>query len=423
MADLILRSTLVFAFLVPATLSGAVAGRIACTEEAFTRALADACPSGNTTITFDCRDTTILISQASDRYDRLVSCDDVTIDGEDRNITFRLDPPCHSELACPDDNGGAWLVSLRGNRGLVRNLTVDSFFEGIHAGYNVGNTVERVTFIRPCDDAFTNIEGATGSVFRDNVIRNACDKALQLYGRDIAATQHLDPSSGDYWDVRVLDNTFIDCKQPIRTTRRGRIQVRGNTFQEENPGTLFGCDGPRFEGSGVAVYFEGNLVDGCRRGLRVNEDVDLIATGNTFRGNVLRGALVRGSSRALFEANRFEANGGGGSSEAFYGGLAVAESASVDAGGGSTLLDGVRRSSAGANVFILNEGPSDPELDLHNVGGSLVKAEGNYWGGTEPVGRVTGDVDYTPWLTEEPGGPGGEPPPAPVNLRRTDTLP
>jgi len=381
------------------------AERIPCTQEAFEQALAAACPRGYVTITFDCRDTTIFIRTSSPRDNRVVSCDGVTIDGEDRNITFQQDPPCEQgyETTCPDIEGGAWLVSLRGNRGAVRNLTVRSFWEGIHVSGGFGNSVENVVFDRPCDDALTNLEGATGTVFRQVEVRRACDKGIQIYGRHIATTANLDPADPSYYDLQILDSRFVDCKQPIRATQRGRFLVRGNRFEQvDSQGGLFSCDGPRFGGSGIAVYFENNRIEGCRRGVRVEEEAQFLASGNSFLGNALRGAAVYGSALARFDGNRFEGNGGSSSAEAYYGGLAVAGSARVDAGGGALTLDGRTESSRGGNLFLGNRGPSGRPLDVQNLTSIVVRAEGNWWGDLDPSDQVEGPVDFEPWLTAPP---------------------
>jgi parallel beta-helix repeat protein len=258
-----------------------------------------------------------------------------------------------------------------------------------------------------------------GTVFRDNVLRSACDKAIQVYGRSIQETTNISPTHPTYFDLQVLDNRFIDCKQPIRSTAQGRYLVKGNEFLVEDPGTLFTCDGPRFDGSDNAVYFQDNLLQGCRRGLRVSGSVHVIAEGNRFVGNQLRGVAMFESARGLFQNNRFELNGGSTSAEAYYGGLAVADTARVDAGGGSVTVDGQARTSTGFNVFLLNRSSTDASLDVSNLTTTAVRAIGNFWGDLDPSDQVEGDVVFTNFLSADPTSSG--PPQAPGNLRRTDT--
>ena len=72
-------------------------------------------------------------------------------------------------------------------------------------------------------------------------------------------------------------------------------------------------------------------------------------------------------------------------------------------------------------MFQGNRSPSDPTLDVNNETGSQapVKAEGNYWGDTNPGDQVSGAVDYDPPLDSEPPQDTGQLA-APQNPRRID---
>jgi hypothetical protein len=121
--------------------------------------------------------------------------------------------------------------------------------------------------------------------------------------------------------------------------------------------------------------------------------------GNTFSNNGLRGLSCFSSSICLVENDTFTNNGGGttgGDPIQGYGGIAVGQSAVLDAGGGSNTLDWEVRSSAGSNTFSLNNSSTDSELDIHNLTATEMKAECNTWGGATTADWVTGSVDYTP---------------------------
>jgi len=416
---------------------------IACTQAAFEAALQAACSGGSKTITFDssCRNAVISVTPGN-RSRREVACDGVVIDGQDLNVTFEMTPAwwmtnhcdtngdgVYAETcdtngdgapdACPEYEAGDWFLMVRGNNATVANLTVRHFWDGVHFDSAThGNTVMNCHFKKQADDSFTNEEGAWGNTFAHNTLEDHCDKGIQIYGRDRGA------SSG--YDLEILNNTFTNVDQPIRANHSGRFLAEGNLIQEVSAGALYHCQGPRFDGNQMAVYWQGNTVSQCLRGLRVSGDVHLIATeGNLFVRNRYRGLYLydnaNGSPRGLVQESSFEENGGSTSSEDGYGGIAVKGSAQVDAGGGSFTLDGVAMRSIGGNSFLRNKSATDPTLDVYNLGSVTLKAESNWWGDGDPSDQVSGSVDFAPALAGPPQQ--GTLPEPPSNLQRTDTKP
>jgi hypothetical protein len=321
--------------------------------------------------------------------------------------------------ACPEYESGDWFLVIRGNGVTVANLAIQNFWDGVHFDDGThGNTVTHSRFLRQADDSFTNESGAWGNTFSNNVLKDHCDKGIQLYGRDRTT------STG--YDVEILNNTITNVDQPIRAPSNGRFLVSGNVIEEVSPAPLYACQGPRFDGSRTAVYWRQNTVRGCQRGLRVSGDVHLIASDdNLFMSNRVRGLYLydnaNGSPRALVQESRFERNGGSTSSEDGYGGIAQKGSAQIDAGGGSLSLDGQTMSSIGGNVFLQNRSATDSTLDVYNVGTALLKAESNWWGDASPSDQISGNVDLSPWLSEAPQT--GTAPEPPSNLQRTDVKP
>jgi hypothetical protein len=433
-----------------AWITSARAAVIDCTEAAWENALTH-CTSGET-ITFNCpAGTTIPITPT--RYaNRVLTCTNVTIDGEHK-VTFDMTPPWWVADAsfCTLANCGApctqasdsclptqgptgtgsnqtnqWVIALRGTGQTLKNITYRYFMEGIHAEAN-NVTIDGVVGVDPGDDSFSNPPGGgssgyhSGVVLQNSTFNRSNDKAVILYGGT--------PAGSTVFDVRVLNNTFTNCAQPLRVSQSsGRYDVQGNTFQQSSPpSSLYNVTGPRFGDDGdpssvsAIIYWKGNTVRGTRRGLRMTGYSQLISGGgNTYTANGLRGLVIMDHARAIVQQDTFSGNGaiGSSSSEAGEGGLAVAGSAAADAGGGPGMsLDGATRSSIGGNSFLGNKSFADATLDVQNLTTTSLSAKNNWWGDQDPSNQVAGTVVFIPFLS---GPPNASAPPTVDNVRRTD---
>jgi len=388
---------------------------IPCTQAAFHAAL-QGCGGAGRAITFDCADTTIFLSATGDGP-RQTGCDDLLIDGMDRNITFEMSPACWGQAIpadqcrvpldpdgtcpCPAENSGTVFLSLEGDNTTVRNLTVRHFFDGIKTAGN-GNTVENVDFERACDEAIGSI-GGVGNLFTGIRARTACGKCMQNYG-DFSATA-ADPRLREHYNAILRDSLLTDCQQPVRTTNSGRYLIESTRMEGFHESGMFRCLGPRFT-SGVGdtqvVHLAGVELDGCDDGIRVGGNVQALVWGSTLVNNEFRGLLASANSRVVMWDNVVRGNGGLASSELGLGGVGITETGQVDLGGGNLTIDEQPVSSPGGNTLCDNVGPQGYPREVHNVTATTVAAANNYWCTADPQSRVTGPVDTEPFLTEEP---------------------
>ncbi len=398
-------------------LPGSWSCSIECSEMAFEQALAT-CGAPSGTITFDCADTTIALSNQRGDDGRIVRCDGLRIDGLDRNIEFALDPVCNAipilphrcavalnsdgTCDCPDINNGTGFLVLLGSDNRVENLTVRGFFEGIKLGGR-NNLVRNVEFDRLCDDAIGTLSGGAGNVFSDLVIRRGCDKCMQSFG-DLADTDP-DPRLDSHYNGIFRNIDFIGCAQPARMTDAGRYRIERSRLLPlplatpwSTPDRLFECSGPRFS-SGLPgeliVHIADTEMSGCRRGIRIGGQAAAVLTRNRISNAMLRGVLATGESRARLESNVIVGNGGEYSAEAGEGGVSVLDSAHVDLGGGAVTIDGETLSSRGLNVICANVDRALAPRQLENRSTNPVSALHNYWCGreTEPAGPGLSSVD------------------------------
>lgn len=397
-------------------LEGTHACATACTAEAFHAALAT-CGAPTGAIAFDCRDTTIALPVGSGAHRRL-DCDDLVIDGAGRGIAFESAPLCwqmpvavedcpggletDGTCRCPDVDDGPTFLSLRGDRNVVRDLTVRGFFDGIRLGGRDG-LVERVRFERLCDDAFGSVGEGVGNEFRGLSVSEGCDKCSENAG-SLGATDP-DPRLRDHYNATFTDIEFSGCRTPVRMTDSGRFLLRRVAMRGDL--TDFPCDGPRFStASGASRLFvrvEDSLVENCRRGLRFGRSAEGVIEGSVVRGCALRGLRVAGNSEVSVTRSVFVDNGGNGSSESGFGGVATVGLGAVDLGGGALdFVSGVVR-SAGANTLCRNFGPDDRPRDLDNATEIGISAESNWWCSVEaPFSRLRGPADVVPWLDRAP---------------------
>ncbi len=396
-------------------LPGTYSCPIACTEAAFHAAL-QSCGGAGRAITFDCTDTTILISDASNGP-RQTSCNNLVIDGMNRGITFEMNPKCWGRVipadqcrvaldadgtcSCPDVNSGTLFLALNGNNMTVRNLSVRYFFDGIKTGGN-DNTVENVDFERVCDEATGNTAGV-GNLYTGIHARTACGKCMQNYG--VISATAADPKLRDHYNAIVRDSLFTDCQQPIRMTNAGRYRIEYTRMEGFYASGIFRCLGPRFStsaGDTQVVHMTGCELDGCDNGVRIGGNVEALVWGNTLVNNEFRGLLATSNARVSMWDNVVRGNGGLATSEAGLGGVGVSDTAELDLGGGSLTIDGQLVTSPGRNVLCDNVSPQGTSREVHNVTTATVKAENNYWCTMDPQSHVTGPVDTDPFLTAEP---------------------
>jgi len=396
---------------------GSFACAIPCTEQAFEEAIASCgAPTGH--IAFDCRDTIIAIAQASGTRPRRVDCDGLVIDGLDRNISFEMDPLCwripldvtqcsgpleyDGTCACPDVDNGTTFLLLTGAGDVVRNIAVRGFFDGIRA-QGVGDLVENVSFERICDDAFGSVGGGVGNLFRHLAVSDGCDKCAQSAG-SVAATDP-DPRLGAHYNAIFSDIDFLGCRTPLRMAQGGRFRIEDARM---GPGTdvAFACDGPRFSSAkpgALVIEMQRSTISDCRRGVRFGRYAAGILEGNSIRTCALRGVWAGGDAQVSLSANDIRANGGKGSSEYGFGGVAAVGNARVDLGGGSLEIGGASVVSRGANAICDNYRPEGIRSDVDNASSGVIAAEDNWWCTKDsPSLRVAGPVDVMPYLERAP---------------------
>jgi len=395
---------------------GSYSCAIDCTPEALHAALAD-CGAPTGVITFACSDTVISVPAGGDKHLRATHCDDLVIDGLDRGIAFEMDPPCYeipvaaSQCAgplradgtcvCPAIDGGAGFLVLRGTRNVVRNLTVRNFYEGIHAAGR-DNTVENVRFERICDDAVGTIDDGVGNVFAGLAIADGCDKCSQSFGD--ASLTAADPRLRAHYNAIFREVAFDGCQVPLRMTDGGRYLVE-RTRMSGGDDTLFGCSGPRFtspQGQTLVVDIRDSIVEECRRGVRFGGTAQALVSKTTVVASRLRGLLFSGSARGRVWDSSIVGNGGYGSSEPGFGGVAATDSARVDLGGGAVIVDGGEAASPGRNTICNNITLGGDRLDVQNLTTEPIFALGNYWCTLEPSPRLAGTVLHEPFLDSVP---------------------
>jgi cysteine-rich repeat protein len=395
---------------------GSYSCAIDCTPDALQAALAS-CGAPTGVITFACNDTVIAIPPSDNLQARTATCDDLVVDGLDRNITFALDPPCYEiplpaedcavaladdgTCACPAVNRGDGFLRLHGDRNVVRNLTVKGFFEGVHlAGRE--STVEYATFERICDDAIGNIDGGVGNLFQNLVVSKGCDKCSESFG-DVSLTDPY-PHFRTHYNAIFRDIAFSECQQPLRMTEGGRFLIERVDIAGGATG-LFSCNGPRFTsvaGADLVIEMRDSTIRRCRRGLRIGSDAEALVYRNRIESSTFRGVLVTAGGAARLWDNVILGNGGAGNSEPGFGGVVATVGGQIDLGGGLVAIDGVEETSPGGNMICDNFAPGGVRADVANETDTAVSAIGNYWCTIDPSSRLRGNVVATPALVTAP---------------------
>jgi cysteine-rich repeat protein len=399
-------------------LAGTWACAIPCTAEAFHAALAS-CGAPSGAIAFACEDTTIAIPPGAGKPARDVLCNGLVVDGAGRGIAFELDPACWNTILlpeqcpgglapdgtcfCPDVDSGEQFLLLRGNDNVVRDLTVRGFFDGIPVRGR-RNLVENVRFERLCDDAFGSVSTGVGNVFRRLSVRLGCDKCSEN-GGSIADTDP-DPRVPEHYNGILRDVDFDGCRAPVRVSSAGRFLLDGVTMGSTD--SAFPCDGPRFTSASgsdvVALDVLRSTVANCRHGLRLGRGAQASIRDSRFSSCRLRGLRLASTAKASVEGTTFDSNGGGGSSEGGFGGVAlVGSDASLDLGGGELTLGGRTVRSAGANSLCDNRAPNGSRREVETDAAVTVPAAGNWWCSASPwADRLVGPVETTPLLGRAP---------------------
>ena len=338
--------------------------------------------------------------------------------------------------ACTETERGTGFLRLRGDNNIVRNLTVQHFYEGlqVHGSYNL---VENVDFSHMCDDGPGSTTGK-GNVFRDFTISEGCDKCIQNEGdvdslgscsdsfyttgttcteADEIWTDETDESSDDYYHA-IFDNiTTVNCSKPFRMSGGGRFKIMDSEMKTE--GDHAHCKGPLFsltttdydEGKRSVVYIEDTIVDNCQEGIGFSGTAEGILHRNTVTNCGRRGVLVTKNSRISMTGNIIRFNGGETSSEKGFGGVAAWDNDNdsflphLDLGGGSIEIDRKTVTSDGFNVICDNVYVVGLKFDVHNLSEASVTAINNWWGDTDPSDQTRkhpGDIAHEPVMRRAP---------------------
>ena len=303
---------------------------------------------------------------------RKTLCNDMLIDGTNRNITIEMsdsetktlhDPALYPEGACKafaellggeyvtshgctevEDGGG--FVRLKGTGNTIRNLGIRHFFEGVQITGSF-NTIENVTFDGLCDDGMTSgfktdAGRGIGNRVINSVFMNGCDKCTQFYGGDLAS---LSPTGAGTltcpapveWSAEYDGVQWIDCAKPMRATAGGRVMVRNSVVTTSGASEHGGCLVSALSGGATefvqglssgpfVIYFDNTKIAGCTIGLQIGGAVNAILKDSTISSNEQVGILIRKDAQLVLRSgNSIVFNGGQSppSSKQGYGGVAV----------------------------------------------------------------------------------------------------
>lgn len=350
--------------------------RIEPTEEAFRDALKTLAANGGGVITFNVKNSFIDIN---DRIDYIG--DNLTIDGEDRNNTFRYTGP---DVFPSQIEGQDHLLRFFGDNNTLKNFTIYSFPEGVKAMSGNNILFENLKFPIVGEDAIS----VTGSGFvafnviiRNCYFENSEDKAIMI-------------NNGG--SILVENCEFVNTTQPVRAgSQTGHYTIRNNIFridptrpQHKRPDGNPRSSGPRFNGGNInhIVVFEDNTVIGTEYGIRVYGNVNAIIRNNTFE-NCNNGVLIFNTAKVRLIANKIL--------NSVQNGVTIQNTAQVDLGGGSVKINGDSSPGRGGNIIKGNKA-----MDVVNESDNKVFSKNNLWDHdkAEEVLRfdVTGNVIVEP---------------------------
>jgi len=321
-------------------------------------------------------------------YKRDFFGENLIIDGEDKNITFRYNgsQPC-------DQTENKQALRLHGCDNIVRNIKWEGFPDGIHMRMGMRMLIEGVTTMQVCEDA-VSANGMGGScvdcIVRDCSFGPSEDKTLMnsaANGRRGLAPGRL-VVSGMY---------SVGGTQPIRqgsNNRASMIIVRNSTFLGDSMG-------PRFGGNQNLFIFENNyssINQGSQANIRVGEQVRGLVRNNTLVNSagygfffISPGAFIRA------ENNIIKGNAAGG---VRIPSVPNAANCVIDLGGGlvniyaNGMVTGPTAApvpSIGRNTITGNGGYDLINL-LPGAPQPVVKAENNFWDHTDVASVLSADV-------------------------------
>jgi parallel beta-helix repeat protein len=375
---------------------------VACTDTAIRAAIAAASAAGGGTVTLGCSSTTILFNDVAlgDIQDNVI------IDGESKNNTLEF--TTNFSGCSPGDNGigGPAIARLFGDNNVIRGFTFKNFLESLQvSGSN--NLIEDNTFLpHPCsDDAISQIEeSARNNTYQFNLIQGYSDKAFMM----------------SFGGGTIHGNVFTDNNSPLRANLDNSggdvFIVSDNVFN--TTGDRSKCSGPYFSNAAdYVIEFTGNRVE-CLRGLRIGGSVEILLENNVIEGNARVGIRLYENAVASLSGNLIQGNGFSGSSLP-SGGVAVADNAQADLGGGSVTIGGSAISSPGGNIIRGNQNDGNPVGgDVVNLRASYdVSALNNCWDGTtatEIQNDVTGNVTFQPFSLDCSGAANSGPSITPI---------
>jgi len=260
---------------------------------------------------------------------------------------------------------------------LSANITGNRFTGNINRGlylYNSGTTFSltardnTITGNQAGGLEYVTDAGATTLTIANNNISNNSGGGATTDDFGISIDQDTDPNST--LELTLSNNT-----------------IEGNGYRGVNLNNADGTYNASLTGNSIV----NNSSDGV---YIVNQTTGILTVdlySNTITNNAVRGVWLSndtGTLNAMFENNTIKMNTNDGIElDNINGGIF-----DCDLGGGTF-------SSAGRNSIYSNTSG----YDIDNDTGISIKAENNWWGITPPnPARLTGAVDYDPWLTSEP---------------------